>query len=164
MVTTHLSLQAIDPIIKKFLPKPVENLDINPIGDRIGTRSVIPMWEFNEHTEHVLQRWWEDAHYRITRHVSQLMVGRDEYFLLKFYPEILRKQQYDITLELTASVTIAPTQSVVVPIFDFSPSSMSSTPKVVEWRCGHCRTPNPMKNRLCDRCGATRALLIQEML
>ena len=33
----------------------------------------------------------------------------------------------------------------------------------IEWRCGHCTTPNPMEERSCTQCGAPRALLIQEM-
>lgn len=157
---------------KQFLPKPI---DVENIDGRFAIRSEVPIFEiyrdFSEKEEYLAYAW-KRMYQQLTLKVAELMVGRDEYFVLKFIP-IVQNDYGDYIgekyiMSLYVDITVAQSRNVVIPEFVYDPISL--TPKIVEWRCGHCHMPNPMEAKYCGEigehphgCGAPRALLIQEL-
>lgn len=155
----------MDPELIRFLPEP--DPDVEQIGDRIGVNSSIRYSSFmglDEQIQERVQHIWYGSYMKIVDHVTRLMIGRDDHFVLKWYPEVLRRNCDEFVLQLTVGITVAQHRDVVIPEFIYEIREETLEPMLHEWKCGHCQVPNPVSNRTCDHCGAVRALLVQEIL
>lgn len=155
----------------KYLPAP-EQLDIKEIDGRIAIETVVPMYLFLESNgntgkfEEYLLHAWKGAYYNITQHLANIMMGRDNYFVIRLTPSV--HEDYGLSmneglrLRIIADISVAETRHVIIPQWTYDYSMPEK--RVVEWRCGACTTPNVPKQRWCTQCGSPRALLMQEMM
>lgn len=154
----------ISPNLLIYLPEP---LDVEEDGDRFRIVTRIPVYQFEPNLispppiNEYVARSWQNMYSQLIMKAAQLMLGRDEYYVLKFYLEVLRSPAaFDVDLRLSMNIFVALTHEIGIPEFIYDPVE---TNMVIEWRCGYCNSPNLKEERFCSQCGAGRALLIQEL-
>ena len=108
---------------------------------------------------------WQSMYQKMAHEIARRAIGFKDYFVTRYYPFVSRGKwgSYSDTLQLTLYVDIFVTQHKDVVIPDFRYEYVDNKPRAIEWRCGHCSSPNEISARQCTQCGAPRALLIQEM-
>ena len=100
---------------------------------------------------------------QLTSKLAELVEeNEDQWLAIRMHPLKVRDNPELCTTDLlyTMEVFAMPTRNMVIPELVYD---TFDEPRVVEWRCGHCKTPNAMEERLCTQCGAPRALLVQEL-
>lgn len=110
-----------------------------------------------------LARVWRDMYITLLTRIARITIGREEHFIIKFHPlvDYRRGDHWMSSLRLSADVMVAQTKNVVIPTIKWETIDGVYQPK--EWKCGYCRVPNVMEDRSCEKCGAPRATLIQEL-
>ena len=102
---------------------------------------------------------WQKLYERVLHEVAGMMLGREEYFVIRFVPKWFTDyEKNEYRFSVIAEIMQALEKSVVMPKFIYDNQC-----RLIEWRCGYCNSPNEVKSRHCTQCGAPRALLIQEM-
>ncbi|MCK5486572.1 MAG: hypothetical protein KAI86_10185 [Desulfobacterales bacterium] len=112
-------------------------------------------------TEGRIQDLWRRLYDDLIRRVSDATKGRDEHFIVKFFPLVEWVREELHSFQLAADVMVAETKNVVIPTFVWE--KQNGFYQVVEWKCGYCQAVNTIEERSCTQCGAPRATLIQEM-
>lgn len=152
----------------QYLPVPIR---VKEGDNQYRIRAVISDYFLMDHPE-ILQKTWLDLYYSFLRTLAQKIIGRKEYFVFRLFPLIAQNPCLDreIELSLVAEIMVAPTRNVVIPEFIYALNTHTSQQSVIEWRCTHCQTINPITARTCgaesqhaEGCGASRAMLIQEL-
>ena len=157
MISSYL--EELDSRLRQFFPK-VSQESLS--GDRIvyQTHLSFEMLSLNyPNIEEMIQHQWRRLYEGAVRKVTDLIMGKTDHFVVRYLPIISKDLIGNIELEVTYEIMCVQNRDVVIPIFTYSETSHS----VIEWRCGHCASPNEIKERHCTQCGAPRALLIQEM-
>lgn len=142
--------------LQKFLPKPIEVDDGRYACEYRLHKHEISFYDGN--IEFRVQNIWEGIYFNAIHKVTSLIMGRQEHFVVRYIPELLHDMDF-LILRVVYEVMVAHTRDVVIPTFVYE----EHTTKVIEWRCGYCGVPNEIKHKTCCKCGAPRALLIQEM-
>lgn len=162
MINTYV--EPVDPLVKAFMPK--KRSDDVKTGEyfcerSISLREIEDYWKTS--TVDLAQMMWDRLYEQAIRHVTNIIVGRDEYFVVRYIPMILSQPfDYYVSFRVSFEIFVAQSKNMTIllpPTFVYSPV----TGQIKEWRCGHCQSPNEMSARHCTQCGAPRAKLIQEM-
>lgn len=130
-----------------------------------GTQVRIPWFELEKvyNAQDIAKYRAHQMRMQLTARVVELMEEHpNEWLAMKVHPLQARENPELCTTDLlyTMEVFVMPTRNAYIPELVYD---VFDEPKVVEWRCGHCKTPNVMEDRLCTQCGAPRALLVQEL-
>ena len=104
-----------------------------------------------------------DLYIRATRQVARMSIGVRGYIATKYFLTVSRGDIYlkSHVISLSFECIIIPERTYEIYVPEFFYDTVSNEYR--EWKCGYCGVPNPMEHRVCDKCGAARALLIQEM-
>jgi hypothetical protein len=110
----------------------------------------------------LVQHTWSHLYHEAIGAVTNVIMGRTEHFVVRYIPSIIR-EMCGIQFIVKYEIVVCPTrtfvvQDIYIPTFEYDHRG-----QLIEWRCGHCTSPNPVEKRHCTQCGAPRALLIQEM-
>ena len=148
--------QSLEYEMARYMPNP----EWSDAKDTEGTYAVqhAVSNEMIEHEEH-LKYVWLDMFHKASMNVAMISLSLpDDRLVIKYKPYVHR-DIWETILGLRLEITIVQTVNVVMPEFIYEPHSN----KLIEFRCGHCTTPNPIERTTCSQCGAPRAKLIQEM-
>jgi hypothetical protein len=180
--TFGINYDRLDRINKLVLTRIENNSDVEePEGQmyfhcRVDMQNALSLMDDQE-VDRYVALGMDNLYRALFAKILKLIEGRKEY--LTFKADLVVKPVSNdfkyggmlIDLVLYYELFVTPSRATAVYIpeirYDAVPQSwspgceMKRTP--IEWRCGHCTTPNPMERRTCTQCGAPRALLIQEM-
>ena len=158
--------------MQKFLPAP--RMDNPKDTERLGSRKFINMDLFymlkepnQSYLMGMIQHFWDDLYTDVFRKLALYIIGKPDYFFTRFVPRMYTERSVNmyedgVVLELITEIFVAPTRNIFIPEFVYEPVA-SGMSRMVEWRCGYCRSPNELRDRHCSQCGSPRAVLIQEM-
>ena len=150
----------IDTRYQDLYPKP-RPIELEGEGGTWGVQSLVDAHVVAQDPR-FLDYAWEQLYRKAADTIISITFGRDDYLVSRIRPLVdpYGAQSFRmITLGLRMELFFAQTERVIIPEMVYEPN----TNKVIEWRCGYCGVPNKPDERTCVKCGAPRALLLQEL-
>lgn len=111
-----------------------------------------------------IQVAWHSMYEKLVNEIVGAISGRDDFVAIRFHPSVHHTNFLDpypsIKLYLQAEVYRSKTANIIVPKMVYDDTVFP--PRITEWRCGACASPNQLQMTHCTQCGYPRALLSHE--
>lgn len=156
--------------LKRFLPV------IELPNSRIAYNQTISRWILKDlnggNVEKTLFDEWTYVYQMLFVHMSKIMMFTEQPFTIQLFHVSRPAYDFDWELRLYADIMIfngSGGKRFSIPNLSYG-RDKDNTLKLHEWRCGYCNSPNAFINKNgdsiteCQRCGATRPILLQEFL